>query len=43
MSEGVPRHYRGDRFEVFSAGTKPSQVRPEAISVMSELGIVSKS
>jgi arsenate reductase len=25
--------------EVFSAGTKPSQVRPEAIAVMAELGI----
>jgi arsenate reductase len=27
------------RFEVFSAGTKPSIVRPEAMAVMSELGI----
>ncbi len=31
--------FGGDRFEVFSAGTKPSTVRPEAIAVMSELGI----
>ena len=29
----------GDRFEVHSAGTKPSSVRPEAIAVMKELGI----
>ena len=32
-------HDAGDRFEVFSAGTRPSQVRPEAIAVMRELGI----
>ena len=39
MTEGLLRHEVGDRFEVFSAGTKPSQVRPEAIAVMCELGI----
>ena len=39
MAEGLLRHEAGDRFEVFSAGTKPSQVRPEAIEVMAELGI----
>ena len=39
MAEGLLRHEGGDRFEVFSAGTKPSSVRPEAISVMNELGI----
>jgi arsenate reductase len=39
MAEGLLRHDAGDRFEVFSAGTKPSQVRPEAIAAMSELGI----
>jgi arsenate reductase len=39
MAEGLLRHDFGDRFEVFSAGTKPSFVRPEAIAVMSELGI----
>ena len=39
MAEGPLRHHGGDRFEVFSAGTKPSQVRPEAIEVMQELGI----
>jgi arsenate reductase len=39
MAEGLLRHDGGDRFEVFSAGTKPSQVRPEAIAVMRELGI----
>jgi arsenate reductase len=39
MAEGLLRHDGVDRFEVFSAGTKPSQVRPEAIEVMRELGI----
>lgn len=33
------RHDAGDRFEVFSAGTKPSHVRPEAIAAMRGLGI----
>src|SRR5437773_6147601 len=28
MAEGLLRHEAGDRFEVFSAGTKPSIVRP---------------
>jgi arsenate reductase len=39
MAEGLLRHDAGDRFEIFSAGTKPSQVRPEAIAAMRELGI----
>lgn len=39
MAEGLLRHEAGDRFEVFSAGTKPTQVRPEAIAVMNEIGI----
>jgi arsenate reductase len=39
MAEGLLRHDAGDRFEVFSAGVKPSGVRPEAIAVMRELGI----
>ncbi len=39
MAEGLLRHDAGDRFEVFSAGTKPSPIRPEAIQVMRELGI----
>jgi arsenate reductase len=39
MAEGLLRHDAGDLFEVFSAGTKPSQVRPEAIAVMREVGI----
>jgi len=39
MAEGLLRHYAEDRFEVFSAGTKPSVVRPEAIAVMKEIGV----
>jgi len=39
MAEGLLRHDAGDRFEVFSAGTKPSHVRPEAIAALQELGI----
>jgi arsenate reductase len=39
MAEGLLRHDAGDRFEVFSAGTKPSHVRPEAVAAMGELGI----
>ena len=39
MAEGLLRHDAGERFEVFSAGTRPSRVRPEAIAAMGELGI----
>ena len=39
MAEGLFRHYLGDRYEVQSAGTKPTHVRPEAIAVMGEIGI----
>jgi arsenate reductase len=39
MAEGLLRSFGGDRYEVCSAGTKPSVVRPEAIETMSELGI----
>jgi arsenate reductase len=39
MAEGLLRHDSGDRFDVESAGTKATQVRPEAIQVMKEIGI----
>jgi arsenate reductase len=39
MAEGLLRHDAGQRFDVFSAGTKPRHVRREAIAVMQELGI----
>ena len=39
MAEGLLRQDAGNVYEVFSAGTKPSHVRPEAIAVMREVGI----
>lgn len=39
IGEGLFRAEGGGQFEVFSAGTKPGYVRPEAIAVMKELGI----
>jgi arsenate reductase len=39
MAEGLLRHDGGAAFEVSSAGTKPSRVRPEAIAAMREIGI----
>lgn len=39
MAEGLLRHDAGQRFEAESAGTKASFVRPEAITVMQEVGI----
>jgi arsenate reductase (thioredoxin) len=39
MAEGLLRHEAGPSWEVFSAGTNPTRVRPEAIAVMHEAGI----
>lgn len=39
MAEGLLRDLAGDRFEVASAGVSPTEVRPEAISAMNEIGI----
>src|SRR5262245_689196 len=39
MAEGLLRHDANDALEVFSAGTNPTRVRPEAIAVMKETGI----
>jgi arsenate reductase len=39
MAEGLLRQDAGNRFEVFSAGVDPSQVRPLAIEAMREVGI----
>ncbi len=38
MAEGLLRHLGNERFEVFSAGTEATFVRPMAIKVMAELG-----
>lgn len=39
MAEGLLRDIAGDRFEVESAGTIASFVRPQAIAAMAEIGI----
>lgn len=39
MAEGLLQHDGADRFEVASAGVEPTRVRPEAVEVMSEIGI----
>ncbi len=39
MAEGILRHDVGAAFEVESAGTQPSRVRPEAIEAMREIEI----
>jgi arsenate reductase len=39
MGEGLLRHLAGDRFEVFSAGTKPAGLNPNAVKAMQEVGI----
>lgn len=39
MAEGLLRARAGDRFEVHSAGTEATHVRPEAIAAMREIGI----
>lgn len=39
MAEAMLRAFAGDAFEAFSAGTEAAGIRPEAIQVMSELGI----
>ena len=39
MAEGLLNALGGDRYEAFSAGTETSEVRPQAIEVMREIGI----
>ena len=39
MAEGLLRHLAGERFEVMSAGTVATQMRPLAVRAMDELGI----
>jgi arsenate reductase len=39
MAEGLLRHLGGDAFEVHSAGTEATRVRPLAVRAMAELGI----
>ena len=39
MAEGLFRAALGDRFEVYSAGVRPTSLRAEAVAVMKEMGI----
>src|SRR3546814_1315330 len=39
MAEGVARTLRDDRATVASAGSQPSQVNPDAVEAMAEIGI----
>ena len=39
MAEGLLKHITQNEYEIHSAGTKPSVVRPEAIKVLAEIGI----
>ena len=39
MAEGMLRSLAGDHFEVYSAGTEATHVRPLAIRAMDEIGI----
>ena len=39
MAEGLLRHLAGDRFEVFSAGTKPAGLNHNAVQAMREIGL----
>ena len=39
IAEALLRHYGGSDFEVASAGTEATMVRPEAIAVLAEVGV----
>jgi len=39
MAEGLLKHICQNEFDIYSAGTKPSIVRPEAVKVLAEIGI----
>ncbi len=39
MAEGLLKHITQNKYEIFSAGTKPSIVRPEAIKVLQEISM----
>ena len=39
MAEGLLRHFGPGKYDVFSAGSTPTQVNPLAIKAMAEIGI----
>ena len=38
MAEGLLRQIYGDKYEVYSAGTSPTQINPLAVAAMAEIG-----
>ena len=39
MAEGLLRGIAGDRYEIISAGTTPTELDPSSVTVMKEIGI----
>jgi arsenate reductase len=39
MAEGLVRSMYPDRYDVFSAGVKPTMINPHAVKVMNEIGV----
>jgi arsenate reductase len=39
MAEGIARLLAGGRAEISSAGSEPTRIRPEAVTVLREMGI----
>jgi arsenate reductase (thioredoxin) len=39
MAEGLLRHLAGNRFDLFSAGSRPAGLNPNAVTAMAEIGI----
>lgn len=39
IAEGLLRDIAGDRFDVFSAGTRPVGLNPNAVKAMAEIGV----
>jgi arsenate reductase len=39
IAEALINHYKGDKWEAFSAGVSPSRVHPRSIKTLQELGI----
>lgn len=39
IAEALINHYKGDKWQAFSAGVSPSRVHPRSIKTLSELGI----
>ena len=39
MAEGFFKHYYGEKFNIYSAGSDPGEIHPMSIRVMAEIGI----